>query len=292
MEALSKPPSLWTRISARKDKQYRESIIACLEAALDTARYSQSIEEKTAAEIQSLRNELLEIYGRKKSESPDNDRFYLEFENRYRGTADEIRKKQEPYLNYIKELFSASSNPTILDCGCGRGEWLKLLRDDGFTHSNGVDCNAAMVSQCQANGLNVERCDILSYLDNTEPDALEVITAFHLVEHFPFQDLLRFLTGCYRSLRSNGIAILETPNPRNIIVGATTFHFDPTHQKPLPSELLSFACEHVGFRVRDILQLNAHPDLEAAARFLPQESTLLKVGLESGLDYGIVIQKP
>jgi O-antigen chain-terminating methyltransferase len=37
-----------------------------------------------------------------------------------------------------------------------------------------------------------------------------------------------------------GLLILETPNPENLVVGACTFWYDPTHIRPLPPAMMRF----------------------------------------------------
>ena len=55
----------------------------------------------------------------------------------------------------------------MLDVGCGRGEFLALLREHGI--SAAVDVNPAMVEVCRANGLDAVTTDALAYL-RTLPD--------------------------------------------------------------------------------------------------------------------------
>src|SRR5690606_30052755 len=57
---------------------------------------------------------------------------YLGFENEFRGAPDELRRGLEAYL----PLFEGRSD--VLDMGCGRGEFLGLLRSRGIP-SRGID---------------------------------------------------------------------------------------------------------------------------------------------------------
>lgn len=40
------------------------------------------------------------------------------------------------------------------------------------------------------------------------------------------------------------------------MVGSSTFYLDPTHQRPIPKQLLTFLAEHYGFARVKILGLN------------------------------------
>ncbi len=75
-------------------------------------------------------------------------------------------------------------------------------------------------------------------------------------------------------LRPGGVAIFETPNPENVLVGAHAFYLDPTHRNPVPSALLSFLVEQQGFADVTVLPLRGVPpeqhvkeSTEVAARF-------------------------
>ena len=59
-----------------------------------------------------------------------------------------------------------------------------------------------------------------------------------------------------RVLRPGGLAIFETPNPENVLVGSNFFYLDPTHHHPLPSELMQFLFESRGFDRVEVLNLH------------------------------------
>ena len=74
---------------------------------------------------------------------------YVGFENSFRGSEAAIRDRQVDYV----PLFDGASD--ILDVGCGRGEFLDLLREQGIT-GRGIDLNGAMVEACRSRGLEAE----------------------------------------------------------------------------------------------------------------------------------------
>ncbi len=245
-----------------------------------------------AAEIQALRQENAELSKQLPPEDSDDlDAFYLHFENRYRGSLESVQEKQLPYLDDLAFLAGREAEATILDLGCGRGEWLSLLRDNGYQRASGVDANGSMIAACREQDLDVTQDDVFGFLEQAKPQSYDLITGFHIVEHFPFAQILRLLRLCHQTLKPGGIALFETPNPRNLIVGGNTFYFDPTHVRPVPIELLTSAAEHAGFQVDRIHQRNVYPDLLTAAESLPPESKLLRNTLTCGLDYGVVLAK-
>ena len=103
----------------------------------------------------------------------------------------------------------------------------------------------------------MERADVVEYLQSLAADSQGAVTAFHLIEHLPFQVLLKFFRESLRVIRPGGICIFETPNPDNVQVGSNSFYLDPTHLRPLPKELTKFALSTAGFRAVSILPL--HP---------------------------------
>jgi len=208
------------------------------------------------------------------------EEIYLAFENRFRGKRDEIRKRMEVYLPYLPPI---DSNPTILDIGCGRGEWLETLASKGYD-GTGIDLNQEMIKACTAIGLKVKHIDVLTYLSTIPKNSIDVITSFHVIEHLPLLVLLEFLRQSYRTLKKGGVLIIETPNPENLMVGAHTFHFDPSHLKPIPPALALFYLGNAGFKIKEILRL--HPPAEDEKSEANEEKWS-----KIGLDYSVVCEK-
>src|SRR4030043_2272533 len=147
-------------------------------------------------------------------------------------------------------------NFPILDLGCGRGEWLELLKENGYI-AKGVDFNRVMVRQCQELGLDVTESDMIEYLRNQQPNSFGALTGFHILEHLSFKAVISLFDEALRVLKSGGMVIFETPNPENLIVAACNFYFDPTHRNPLPPRLLNFLIVSRGFEKTGIIRL--HP---------------------------------
>ena len=174
------------------------------------------------------------------------DSFYLSFENRFRGKRSEIKKRLRFYLPLIENAKAGSADAPVLDLGCGRGEWLELLKERQL-EARGVDLNAAMVAQCDGRGLEVEQFDAVEYLRKLEPGSKGAVTGFHIIEHLPFEVLMELLAQTHRALRPGGIAIFESPNCKNLVVGACNFNLDPTHRNPVHPETAEFMLSLAGF---------------------------------------------
>jgi len=184
------------------------------------------------------------------------DAMYVAFEDQFRGTREDIKKRAEVYLPYIKKMNGGVVDSPVLDVGCGRGEWLELLKENGYA-AKGIDSNRVMIQQCKDIELDVIASDVIEYLRNQKSNSLGAITGFHIIEHLTLSTLMKLLAESLRTLKINGFVIFETPNPANLMVSACNFYTDPTHRSPLPSSLMKFLFEFHGFSSVEIL--NLHP---------------------------------
>ena len=174
------------------------------------------------------------------------DSFYADFEDHFRGNRSEIRQRISKYLPYVKDANAGSTKAPVLDIGCGRGEWLELLKEEGYV-ACGVDINRVMVDQCHKQGLDVKEADAITYLQKIRAGSIGMITGFHIIEHLPIRQLITLIDESLRALKRGGVVIFETPNPENLIVGACNFYFDPTHLNPLPPDMMIYLLQSRGF---------------------------------------------
>lgn len=184
------------------------------------------------------------------------DDLYVSFENIFRGAREVVKDRVKIYLPYIKTAGAGNKNHPVFDLGCGRGEWLELLKDHNLVGC-GVDLNRTMVDVCVDLKLDVREGDILTVLRALRNESLGAVTGFHIIEHLPYGTLVAVFDEALRVLKPGGVAIFETPNPENLIVGAYSFYLDPTHRNPLPGPLAKFLLESRGFIKAEILPL--HP---------------------------------
>ena len=184
------------------------------------------------------------------------DAFYVAFVNRFRGTRTEIKERARVYLPCLSEVGVGVFEKPVLDVGCGRGEWLELLKENNCV-ARGADANTTMVALCHELGLDVTLADAVAHLRSLPARSQGAVTGFHLIEHLPFPVLLELVAESWRVLQSGGVAIFETPNPGNVQVGTNNFYIDPSHLHPLPALLSQFLLETVGFT--DVRILYLHP---------------------------------
>jgi len=213
------------------------------------------------------------------------DGFYRAFEEKFRGSQEVIKSRLRMYFPFVEPLIRIHGVPKAIDLGCGRGEWLVLLKEWGVD-VKGVDIDEGMLAACREQELNVEIKDAISALKELPDSTLDIISGFHIAEHLRFSDLQSLVQDALRVLTPGGLLILETPNPENIIVGTRSFYLDPTHERPIPSQLLSFLPEYYGFARIKTVRLQE-------PRALRQGRSLSLNDVFNGVspDYAVIAQK-
>jgi O-antigen chain-terminating methyltransferase len=177
-----------------------------------------------------LANLLEQRIGKKKDDElpftgAEEDMNFFVFEEKFRGTREDIKGRQLKFLEYSQGCKN------VLDIGCGRGEFLEILKENGIT-AKGIDINEDMVIYCQSKGLNVERTDAVDYLEGLEDKSLDSIFLDQVVEHLAPEYLMKMLDLCYSKLKFGFYMVIETVNPLSLTSFAN-FYVDLTHKKPV-----------------------------------------------------------
>jgi len=183
---------------------------------------------------------------------PVNAYKYVAFENKFRGSEDDIRAR---LLQYV-EVFDGAEG--VLDLGCGRGEFLALLRERGI-RAHGLDINHEMVEACRAAGLQATEGDALAYLESLPDASLGGLIAVQVVEHFQPAYLTTFLDVAYHKLKPGSKIVLETLNPSCWFAFFEAYIRDITHAWPLHPETLKFLVVASGFQRVDVRWLSPYP---------------------------------
>ena len=119
----------------------------------------------------------------------------------------------------------------VLDVGCGRGLFLRLLRDRGY-QVRGTELSALTVTHARA-GASIDSGDLRAgqYPD----DHFDLVSIWHVLEHLRTPD--KTLAVCFRSLRPGGSLLVAVPNYASVqarLGGEQWFHLD------LPRHLFQF----------------------------------------------------
>jgi 2-polyprenyl-3-methyl-5-hydroxy-6-metoxy-1,4-benzoquinol methylase len=205
----------------------------------------------------------------------EKDDFYSFHQENFRGKPSEVKQNFKHYLDYLNSVSFYTGNPFI-DFGCGRGEFLELLKQKNI-NSFGVDINSNFIDLIRKKEIIVKKADAIEFIKEY-PKKIGGMSAFHLLEHFSFPQLFDFLKLAHQKLKIDGKIFIETPNPDNLIVAGEWFYYDYTHQTKLPPELLKNLFDYIGFKNIKIIPL--HPIRETNSEieeriFGPQDYALI-----------------
>jgi SAM-dependent methyltransferase len=165
-----------------------------------------------------------------------------------------VSAKQRIYVPYVRRAIAAKY--PFLDLGCGRGEFLRILRDETIA-SLGIDINPHPLARLRSEGFNVKEQDLIEFLERDE-HTYSGVAILQVVEHMHALAIERMLTLVARRLAPGAPIFVETPNPLSPFALAH-FHTDPTHLNPIPPERMRYAIEAAGFEGARTLFQNRVP---------------------------------
>ncbi len=219
---------------------------------------------------------------------------YVGFEDQFRGSATAIRERLQDYL----PLFADQQD--VLDIGCGRGEFLELLRHQGV-RARGLDINHEMVEVCRQRGLDATEGDALAYLRTLPDESLGGVFAAQVVEHLEPDYLVALLQRMFEVLRPGGVLALETVNVACWFAFFQSYVRDITHVRPLHPDTLAYFARASGFPHVDVQYRSPYPDAHKLQHVAGGDALHYTVNanvdklnslLFTHLDYAVVARKP
>ena len=188
---------------------------------------------------------------------------YVGFEDCFRGAPEEIRARVADYL----PVFEGTRD--VLEVGCGRGEFLSLLRERGIP-ARGIDINPAMIDVCREQGLDADQGDALAFLRAQPEGSLGGLFAAQVVEHLEPRYLMEFLGAAFEKLRPGAPIVLETINVACWSAFFQSYIRDITHVRPVHPETLQYLLVASGFQQVDIRYRSPCPEPDKLQRLEPQ----------------------
>lgn len=162
--------------------------------------------------------------------------------NRLANTPQTKHAVRTSYLDILRDTHTITPESPLLDVGSGRGEWLNLLREQGYS-AKGVEQNPVLAEQCRSNGLDVSSGDLMDHLKRTSTASLGAISALQIINSFSLSQLVAFLNEAKRTLVGQGVLLIEAIEPGNI----TWNYHDPNANNALPPELIKHLMESRGY---------------------------------------------
>ena len=169
---------------------------------------------------------------------------YFDFENHFRGSREHIKEVQKIYLPYFEK------KKNVIDLGCGRCEFLELLKDNGIK-GVGVDLFPPYVEYAKMQGLNVYCGDAIEFLKKQQ--RVGGIFVGQVVEHISIDQIVELCQVAYDKLEKGGYLIMETPNPTTLAIFTESFYIDPSHNKPMHPKTLDYLVKKAGFEKVEVL---------------------------------------
>lgn len=291
-EARPTWPPRWARERVRQAISSGESGRLIGRAILLLTRFVAQTSGRMEKDLRALHDRLEQL----QAPTSVDDRLYFDFENRFRGSSEEIRRRIECYRSFLDQVLQAQPCRRAVEIGCGRGELAGLLRSMGFEYL-GYDLNARMVECAREDGHQVVKGDGFAALEREPDGSLAVVASLHVIEHVSFAQLVTLTETAARKLVPDGALVLETPNGTSF-ASLANFHLDPTHQKPVHPELLIFLCERAGLKVLKCSPTGPGDPLELMPQSVPGAAiynrNIARISqlLVAGGDLALVAQRP
>lgn len=202
---------------------------------------------------------------------------YFDFEDHFRGSREHIKSVQEQYLPYFE------GRKRVADLGCGRGEFLELLKENEIG-AIGADFYQEFADYCVERNLQVECGDAIEFLRKQE--ALDGIFVGQVIEHLTTKQVIEICNLAYEKLEEGSYLILETPNPTALSIFTHAFYIDPSHEKPVHPLTMEYFLQKAGF-AKDKISIK-YSDISK----LPTQIPALKAdNIENIDDYNAAMQE-
>lgn len=178
---------------------------------------------------------------------------YRGFEDRFRGSIDDVRAKQRVHV----PIFAGAHD--VVDIGCGRGEFLALLREARVT-ARGVDTNREMIAEARARGLDAVEGDALDFLRSVPDGSLGGVMASQVIEHLEPSYVVNLLSVAFEKLQPGAPIVVETLNPACWLAFFSSYVRDFTHVWPVHPDTLHYLLQASGFSRVEIKYTEPAPE--------------------------------
>ncbi len=151
------------------------------------------------------------------------------------------QEQQSPYVQLFRGLSP------VVDLGCGRGEFLELLKQSEID-AYGVDSDPVACHAARHKHLTVLQGDLFDHLRQLPERSLGGVFAARVIEYLPSNLRLDLIHLCATRLKPDGVIVIETINPESDFPFGRNSRTDPSHLRPIYPEILKSMLDSSGFR--------------------------------------------
>ena len=145
----------------------------------------------------------------------------------------------------LRGWLPKDKNAACLDLGCGPGNVLYLLSQEGYRNICGVDVSPEQAEVAKRICANVTCADAKDYLEGFREN-FNLIIAFDMIEHFQKDELLELFDDMKKALKPGGTLIVQTPNAESPWGLMHRYH-DFTHELAFDPHSLHHILDIEGF---------------------------------------------
>ena len=150
----------------------------------------------------------------------------------YEG-AEDVRRRHEQravyYRWYTKDWLDIPKDTPVLDIGCGSGQFLYFLRQQGFTDLVGIDLDKTQVEIGRELGLDCRCSSIEDFLAASGSKQYGVVAMLDILEHFTREELFPLLEAVSSRMAPRGRLLASVPNADSPW-GLRSTYADITHE--------------------------------------------------------------
>ncbi|MDD5439335.1 MAG: methyltransferase domain-containing protein [Candidatus Omnitrophica bacterium] len=156
------------------------------------------------------------------------------------------KRNLEGFEMMFLRLMPSDKKARILDIGCGCGQFLYMLRENGYRNIKGIDIGHLQVETTKKLGIDAEKInDLRHYLASSK--GWDVIVMSQVIEHFRKDELYPNLLAIKEALADAGRVIIATPNMA-LVSGPFQRYIDFTHEIGFTERSLHEVLRVTGFR--------------------------------------------
>lgn len=156
-----------------------------------------------------------------------------------------------PYLPSNKEA-------SILEIGCGNGNFIHYLHTLGYRNARGIDLSKEQIESGKNIGIkNIEVAELGSYVSD-QNEKWDYIFALDVIEHLTRQEAFDAFCSCNKALKRGGQFIMQVPNGEGLFY-TSIYYGDYTHEMPYTLKSARQVLLNAGFSKIECYPVNPYP---------------------------------